>query len=131
MLVVAEGMNRIPQPTVPLQPVAMRTVDGPALVLPTSGRADALVALWSTSTFPQVANGSAGWTPAGLAELRQASVTFPDAASIGYLRSKGVRSVLLLRDFVAGTPWERAGDIPVDDLGIEREDRPGAVLFRL
>ena len=131
VLVMAEGMNRVPQLTVPLQPTAMRTVDGPALVLPTSGRADALVALWSTSTFPQVANGSAGWTPPRLAELRQASVTFPDAASIGYLRSKGVRSVLLLRDFVAGTPWEHTGDIPVDDLGIEREDRPGAVLFRL
>jgi hypothetical protein len=39
--------------------------------------------------------------------------------------------VLLLRDLVGGTDWERAGDVPVDDLGIQREDLPDAVVFRL
>jgi hypothetical protein len=33
---------------------------------------------------------------------------------------------------VAGTPWERAGDVPVDALGIRRDDlTPDTVLFRL
>jgi hypothetical protein len=51
--------------------------------------------------------------------------------SIDYLRSQGVTSVLLLRDHVRGTPWERVGDIPVEALGITREDLEAAVLFRL
>ena len=39
--------------------------------------------------------------------------------------------MLLLRSQVAGTPWERAGDVPVDALGIRREDLDDAVVFRL
>ena len=57
---------------------------------------------------------------------------FPDAASIQYLREVGVDTVLLLRSQVAGTPWERSGDVPVDALGIRREDLDdNTVLFRL
>jgi hypothetical protein len=36
-----------------------------------------------------------------------------------------------LRGQAAGTPWERAGDVPVDALGIRREDLDDAVVFRL
>jgi hypothetical protein len=43
-----------------------------------------------------------------------------------------VTTVLLLRSQVAGTPWERAGDVPVDTLQIQREDLDNdSVIFRL
>ena len=57
---------------------------------------------------------------------------FPDAASVQYLRETGVTTVLLIRNQVGGTPWERAGDVPVDALGIRREDLDdNTVIFRL
>jgi hypothetical protein len=73
-----------------------------------------------------------GLPPTFVEELRQAVATFPDAASVQYLRETGVSAVLLLRSQVAGTPWERSGDIPVDALGIRRQDLDDdTVLFRL
>jgi hypothetical protein len=110
----------------------MRTVTGPMLVLPTAGLTDQTVMLWSTTRFQQVANGSGGFAPQRQSELRRSVAAFPDAGSVQYLRSLGIGTVLLLRTEAAGTPWERAGDIPVDTLGIRREDLDdNAVLFRL
>jgi hypothetical protein len=37
----------------------------------------------------------------------------------------------LLRAYAPGTSWDRAGDVPVDAMGITREDLDDAVLFRL
>jgi hypothetical protein len=42
-----------------------------------------------------------------------------------------VKTVVLLRNRVAGTPWEATIDLPVDSLGIQREDIGDAVVFRL
>jgi hypothetical protein len=131
LLVIAEGTNRTEHPVVPAQPLAMRIVDGPLLVLPTSELSDMNVMLWSTTRFQQMANGGSGFVPRRTKELRKASETFPDAASIGYLRSLGIRTVVLLPDRVAGTPWERAADVPVDNLGIRREDLADSVVFHL
>jgi hypothetical protein len=131
VLVAAEGLNATPHPTVPAQPTAMRTIGGPMLVLPTSALGDQHVLLWSTSRFQPVANGTAPFVPQQQEELRRVSATFPDAASIQYLRGRGITTVVLLRDRIAGTPWERAGDVPVDTLGIQREDVADAVVFRL
>jgi len=89
------------------------------------------VMLWSTSRFQPIANGAGGFAASRQAELRRNVATFPDAASIQYLRSINVNTVLLLRSKVAGTPWERAGDTPVDTLGIRREDADNAVIFHL
>ncbi|WP_433372491.1 hypothetical protein ACQPZX_49570 [Actinoplanes sp. CA-142083] len=130
-LVLAEGWAATAHPVVPDQPKAMRTVTGPMLVLPTAELTDQMVMLWSTTRFQQIANGAGGFAVAHQAEMRRSVQTFPDAASIQYLRTQGVTTVLLLRDHVAGTPWERAGDIPVDGMGITREDLDDAVLFRL
>ncbi|BAL93314.1 hypothetical protein AMIS_80940 [Actinoplanes missouriensis 431] len=131
LLVAVEGWNNTAHPTVPQQPAAMRTVNGPMLVLPTAELSDQTVQLWSTSKFQQLANGGGRFAAARQAELRSRVASFPDAGSIEYLRSIGVGTVLLLRDQVAGTSWERAGDIPVDALNIQREDLPDAVVFRL
>ena len=131
MLVLLEGWNATAHPVVPAQPAAMRTVTGPMLVLPTAELTDHTIMLWSTTRFQQIGNGSGGFAATRQAELRRNVTTFPDAASIQYLRSQNITTVLLLRSLVTGTPWERAGDIPVDALGIRREDLDDAVLFRL
>ncbi|WP_306211478.1 hypothetical protein [Actinoplanes sp. RD1] len=132
LLVLVEGWNATAHPVVPAQPAAMRTVSGPMLVLPTAELSDQTTMLWSTSRFQQVANGSGGFAPARQIELRRAVATFPDAASIDYLRGLGIGTVLLLRPQAAGTPWERAGDLPVDNFGITRQDLDAnTVIFRL
>ncbi|MBB2944767.1 hypothetical protein FB565_004500 [Actinoplanes lutulentus] len=131
ILVALEGWNSTAHPVVPEQPAAMRTVTGPMLVLPTAELSDQTVQLWSTSEFQAIANGGGTFAATRQSELRSRVATFPDIASIEYLRSIGVGTVLLLRDQVAGTSWERAGDIPVDSLNIKREDLTDAVVFRL
>jgi len=131
LLVLVEGWSAIAHPVVPAQPSAMRIVSGPMLVLPTAALTDQTVMLWSTTRFQPMANGSGGFGGAQEVELRRNVQTFPDAASIEYLRSLNVDRVLLLRAQSAGTPWERAGDIPVDALGIRREDLDDAVVFHL
>jgi hypothetical protein len=131
LLVTVEGLQQQDFPVAPPQPAAMRTVDGPMLVLPTDDIADMHAVLWTTTKFQQVTNGSSSFTPPGLRELREVSKSFPDPASVAALRERGVTTVVLLRDKVGGTPWERAADVAVDDLGIQREDLPDAVVFRL
>ncbi|MEU4425119.1 hypothetical protein AB0F81_31240 [Actinoplanes sp. NPDC024001] len=131
VLVGLEGWNATAHPVVPAQPAAMRTVTGPMLVLPTAEISDQMVQLWSTSRFESMANGGGTFAGARQNELRTRVATFPDAASIQYLRSIGISTVLLLRDEVAGTQWERARDLPVETLGIERQDLPDAVVFKL
>jgi hypothetical protein len=131
LLVLLEGWNATAHPVTPAQPTAMRTVTTPVLVLPTAELTDQTVMLWSTSRLQQLANGAGGFAAARQTELRRNVATFPDQASVQYLRAQGINAVLLLRDYVPGTPWERAGDIPVDALNITREDLDDAVLFRL
>jgi hypothetical protein len=133
VLVLVESWSAIAHPVVPDQPAAMRTVSTPTLVLPTSALSDEAAMLWSTTRFQSLANG--GGTSFAAAEqnrMRQAVASFPDQASIAYLKSLGIVTVVLIRSQVAGTPWERAGDFPVDSLGITREDLDNdTVLFRL
>ncbi|GGN25120.1 hypothetical protein FHR83_008207 [Actinoplanes campanulatus] len=131
ILVALEGWNTTAHPQVAAQPPALRTVPGPMLVLPTADLTDQTVQLWTTSRFQQIANGGGGFNATQQNELRAKAAGFPDATSIEYLESIGVRKVLLLRDQVAGTSWEDAVDLPVDALQIRREDLPDAVVFYL
>ncbi|WDZ85987.1 hypothetical protein [Micromonospora cathayae] len=131
LLVVVEGLNATPHPVVPPQPAALRSVEGPLLVLPSSQNHDQPVMLWTTSRFQDVVNGGSGFTPARLAETREVTLSFPDPTSIDYLRRLGVRAVVIPRDQVVGTPWEATIDLPVDGLGIRREEIGDAVVYRL
>ncbi len=131
LLVTVEGLNRTPHPVVPVQPAAMRSVDGPLLVLPSGQNNDQPVMLWSTTHFQDVVNGGSGFTPTLLDDVRRVTVAFPDQTSVEYLRTLGVRNVLIVRDQVAGTPWEITVDAPVDGLGIAREEIGDVVVFRL
>ncbi|SIN27451.1 hypothetical protein [Micromonospora cremea] len=131
LLVAVEGLNTTPHPVVPTQPAALRTVEGPLLVLPSNQSLDQHVMLWSTSRFPDVVNGGSGFTPRQLDDVRRVTQSFPDQTSADYLRTLGVRTVVLLRGQVAGTPWEITIDAPVDSLGITRQEIDGAVVYRL
>ncbi|MFY1597258.1 hypothetical protein [Micromonospora sp. WMMD737] len=131
VLVLGEGLNATPHPVVPPQPAAMRTVDGPLLVLPSSQSLDQPVMLWSTSRFQDVVNGGSGFTPRQLDDVRRVTLAFPDQTSVDYLRVLGVRNVLLMREHIAGTPWEVTVDAPVDGLGITREEMGNIVVYRL
>ncbi|SCF43313.1 hypothetical protein [Micromonospora mirobrigensis] len=131
LLVAVEGLNSTPHPVVPAQPAALRSVEGPLLVLPSSQNLDQPVMLWTTTKFQQVVNGGSGFTPDQLDRVRGLTLNFPDAASVQQLRDLGVRNVVLLRDQLAGTPWERVVDTPVHQLGIAREEAAGVVVFRL
>lgn len=130
-LVLVEGLNVTPHPIVPAQPAAMRIVDGPILVLPSDQGIDQNVMLWSTSMFQPIVNGGSGFTPRQQEEVREATRTFPDQASVEYLRRLGVKTVVLLRDQVAGTSWQTDIEQPVDALGIQREDVGDTVVYRL
>ncbi|TWJ24958.1 hypothetical protein [Micromonospora endolithica] len=131
VLVIAEGLNTTPHPVVPAQPAAMRTVDGPLLVLPSSQNLDQPVMLWSTTHFQDIVNGGSGFTPRQLDDVRRVTIAFPDQTSVDFLRVLGVRNVLVMRDQVAGTPWEISIDAPVDGLGITREEIGEVVVYRL
>nr|WP_307826187.1 hypothetical protein [Micromonospora humida] len=131
LLVLVEGLNDTPHPVVPEQPVAMRTVEGPLLVLPSGQNQDQPVMLWSTTRFQQVVNGGSGFTPKQLDDVRRVSAAFPDQTSVDYLRTLGVRNVVVLRDQIVGTPWEVTVDAPVEQLGITRQQVGNAVVFRL
>ncbi|HYN93303.1 MAG TPA: hypothetical protein VES42_05600 [Pilimelia sp.] len=131
VLVLAEGLNVTPHPVVPTEPAAMRTAAGPMLVLPSSALIDNNVMLWSTDGFPAIVNGNSGFTPQRLNDVRQVSASFPDQQSIEYLRELGVKTVLILRDAVIGTPWEGAAERPVDGLGVTRTENAGTVVFQL
>ncbi len=87
--------------------------------------------LWSTTRFQDIVNGGSGFTPRQLDDVRRVTMTFPDQTSVDYLRTLGVHNVLVLRDKIAGTPWEVSVDAPVDGLGITREEIGDVVVFRL
>ncbi|MGK5445653.1 hypothetical protein ACSNN7_28055 [Micromonospora sp. URMC 105] len=131
LLVLAEGVNRTPHVPVPAQPAALRGVAGPVLVLPLGGIRDYHVMLWSTDGFPRTVNGLASFTPESQQRIRDAATSFPDAPSVAYLRAAGVRTVVLLPGYAAGTPWEDAAARPVDGLGIHREQVADGLVYRL
>jgi hypothetical protein len=131
VLVLVEGLNTTPHPVVPRQPEVMRTDPGPIMVLPFNLTYEQPVMLWTTTRFQPVVNGGSGFTPARQERTREVAETFPDQASVDYLRELGVRTVVLLRDALAGTPWQAAVDLPVDSLGIQREEIGNTIVYRL
>lgn len=129
VLVVIEGAASIREYPVPAAPAAFRAAQGPMLVLPSEWTVESFVLYWSIDGFPQVANGFSGFTPPSVFETRRATKRFPDAESIAYLRQLGIRSVVVLRDRVPGTPWAGAADAEVGGLPVRREEIGGDVLY--
>lgn len=132
-LVLVEGIGTTPQVTVPQPPAALAEVEGPVLVLPSDQITDMLVMMWTVEggRFVPVVNGGSGFLPPSLWETRQVTQSFPDQASVDYLRSLGVSSVVVLPDRVAGTPWASAVDPAGVELGLTREEIHGSIVFHL
>jgi hypothetical protein len=135
-LVLVEGLGALPNPVFPPAPAAMTaayadTVKPPLLVLPSLAATDPVVMAWSTDGFPRMVNGLSGFFPASQSEIRVGTFSFPDAESVALLRQYGVKTVVVLRDWVVGTPWAGAPDAPVDGLGITRQEIADAVVFSL
>jgi hypothetical protein len=131
VLVLVEGLGNKEPATVPPSPIAMHTIQGPAVVLPTGELEDMNVMLWTTDGFPKVANGGSGFQPKQQGEIRAAMQTFPDPASVDLLRGLNFKTVVVVRSQVIGTAFERAIDAPIDGLGIERIESGDVVIYKL
>lgn len=131
LLVLIEGRNTTPHPEVPTVPAAVTEAAEPLLILPSDQLADQISMYWSTDGFPRIANGGSGIIPHQELELRGVAAAFPDQASVDYLRGRGIRSVVVLRDRIAGTPFQSSLERSVDGLGVTREDAGEAVVFTL
>ena len=131
LLVFGEGLGTTPHAPVPPAPPTLSTVVPPYLVLPTDQVTDMHPMLWSTDRFADMVNGGSGLVPAEQDRARRAAQSFPDAASVNYLRGIGVKTVVVVRSRAGGTRWQQAETLPIDGLGITREVRPDAVVFTL
>ncbi len=129
--VTAEGYGRVPNWDVERAPFSMSSLAAPILVLPTQPLGDYHVMLWDADGWPVIANGDSGFDALMQRQLRKDVAGFPDAASVQALRVRGVRTVVVMRSWVGGTPWETAVDRPVDGLSISRTDLGNAVIYGL
>jgi hypothetical protein len=129
--VVVEGKSKTEHPDVWTPPAAMHNLPGPALVMPPEGWLESNVLLWSADGFPQVANGSSGVTPDSQNETKEKTKSFPDAASVAYLRQIGVKTVLWDAAFGPGSAWGDVPFRPVDGLGITKEQIGNDLVFHL
>jgi hypothetical protein len=129
-VVLWEGSPRLPLAPVPPAPAGLAGVAEPQVHFPASPFDDDVYMLWSTAGFPRIANGNASYLPPRLAAVRQLT-SFPDAASVQFLRSRGYRSVLLHTDRAPGTPWADAANRPLDGLGITSRRIGNVVVFDL
>jgi hypothetical protein len=112
-------------------PVRVSSLPAPIMFLPSDQIGDYHLMLWTTDGFPTLANGNSGFNPPQQQQLRTATKTFPDAASVAALRAKGIRTVVVVRSRAAGTVWAKAADKPVAGLGIGRLDLGDAVVYAL
>lgn len=128
---VLEGVNSTPHPTVPHAPAALRHAAGPMLVLPSDDFYDPRVLLWTVGPYQRVVNGGSAIRPRLQATLRQAAQQFPDAASVKTLRDNGIRSVVVVKQDAAGSPYANALTAPVAGLPLTRKETKDAVVFSL
>ncbi|GIJ50808.1 hypothetical protein Val02_76940 [Virgisporangium aliadipatigenens] len=132
-LVLVEGVGAVPHPYVPKAPTAaLRAAEPPLLILPFDHVPNQLYMLWSADGLPKMVNGGSGFAPSSQFHFRDVAATFPDAGSVQTLRADGIRTLVVLRDRVAGTPFARVLTAPVPvELGVRRVEVGDAVLFYL
>jgi hypothetical protein len=131
LLVLLEGLPKLDHIHLPDEPAAMAVATAPMMVLPSDDGSDLTVMLWSVNGFPEIANGASSIVTPARQEVRTLMQSFPSAAGIARLRSLGIHSVVVVRDRVAGTPYQGALDAPVDGLGITRVQIGPDVLYQL
>lgn len=131
VLVLMEGYSSSPMLKAPEPPIDLAGVESPALVLPSDDAGDYKVQYWTIDGYPQVANGTAAFTPEELTELRESSEAFPAARSVEALRDAGIETVVLLRNEIDGTPWQYVLDQPRTDSSITVTDHGDVIVFSL
>jgi hypothetical protein len=131
LAVLAEGTSKMDHVVIPPEPAAMAAATAPMMVLPSDESADLNIMMWSTAGFPTMVNGASSLVTPGHQELRDLMMRFPDAASVDRLRKLGIRSVVVLRDRVAGTPYENTLNGSADGLGVTRTDVGPDVLYTI
>ena len=131
-LVLVEGVNKIDHPVVPPVPAAFHTATGPVLVLPIEAWSDFQVMMWSTERFPKVVNGVSGFVPRSQETTREVARSFPDQASVDYLRGIGIKTVIVLKA-AAGQDYAKAAapDPSAQALGIRWQDNGDTVVYTL
>jgi hypothetical protein len=128
LLILVEGVGRMPQPNVPKAPVALTSLPGLTLVIPTSMSRDYMVMTWSTQGWPELINGGSGFEPPGQSELRRTALRFPRAEAVATLRAEGVRTVVLVRSLAVGSPYENLASHP--DLWVNTHGASQGVTMR-
>jgi hypothetical protein len=124
-----DGVGRLATVRVPPVPPGQLGLPDPQLHLPLFE--DPLYMLWSTDGFPRIVNGYSGFFPRSRSALLKATRGFPDERSVAFLRSLGVRMVVLHPSLARGTPWDDAATKSTSDLPLLRTHRDGVVLFVL
>jgi hypothetical protein len=122
LLVLLEGAGRVDQPVVPTTSVALRSLPGPVLVLPTSQQGDYVPMTWSTDGWPLLVNGGSGFESPIQSKLRRTAQAFPAADAVQELRSEGVRTVVLDRNLAVGTWWAALANEPDGPFGARAAD---------
>jgi hypothetical protein len=130
-VILLEGFGPIPHPVAPTIPKAQIGLPAPQLHLPTDDVFDQRYSWWSVDGFPKMANGGGSFDPTSLLLMRQTVTSFPDAASVAFLRRIGIRTVVLHPDLAFGTAWQDAASRPTAGLPLTREERGGLVVYHL
>ena len=125
------ALSAPPEPRVPGPPPGQLGLPSPQLHLPVRTGREYEYMLWSTEGFPRIVNGTSGFPPRFLRRLAIQVRGFPSRASVARLRSLGVRTVILHRDYAAGTAWSTWARRSVRRLGVSRRERGGVVLYSL
>jgi hypothetical protein len=130
VLVLAEGMPDLAHVNAPAEPAAMAMASAPMMVLPSDDGIDSTVMLWSTDGFPTMVNGVASYNTPDRQTLRDVMQSFPSPPSLDLLHRLGIRSVVVIRDRVAGTPYETALTVSTMP-GITRRDIGPDILYTI
>jgi len=130
-LVVYEGRTAVNQAEVTPPPPLWADLLEPILVLPSQGVTDYTPMAWQAEGWPTIANGSSGFEPRFQEDFRVQMRSFPDAFTVDLLRARGIRTVVVMRDWADGGPWQHAADRSVAGLGIGRFELEDVVIFNI
>jgi hypothetical protein len=118
--------------TVPERPGRQPDDQAPQLHLPFTGdMASARYVLWSTEGFPAIVNGQGSFEPTLTKRIGRRVRSFPDRRSVRFLRSLGVRTVVLHPGLVPGTAWAATAHRSVRGLPLRRENSQDVVVYHL
>lgn len=132
LIALLEGIPRwahveIEKPPADLQRVFAQTQD-PMVMLPMDLYSEFAYLLWSTESFPKMANGNSGNIPPQYHEIFNATQSFPDQRSIAVLKRYGIRKVVIVKSRPGGAELATRG---VGGLPLDRVESADVVEFTI